>query len=35
MIVMSYFQADIMPGLSAKQPKTVAASVLALKEIVR
>lgn len=27
--------ADIMPGLSAKQPKTVAASVLALKEIVR
>ncbi|KAF9246549.1 hypothetical protein BU15DRAFT_85302 [Melanogaster broomeanus] len=27
--------ADIIPGLSAKQPKTVAASVLALKEVVR
>ncbi|KAL4067594.1 microtubule associated protein [Scleroderma citrinum] len=27
--------ADIIPGLSAKQPKTVSASVLALKEIIR
>ncbi|KAG1756819.1 armadillo-type protein [Suillus paluster] len=26
---------DIIPGLSAKQPKTVAGSVLALKEVVR
>ncbi|KAJ7097957.1 microtubule associated protein [Mycena belliarum] len=27
--------ADILPGLTAKQPKTVAGSVLALKEIIR
>ncbi|KAI9566458.1 armadillo-type protein [Boletus coccyginus] len=27
--------ADIVPGLSAKQPKTVAASVFALKEVLR
>ncbi|KAJ7219239.1 microtubule associated protein [Mycena pura] len=27
--------ADILPGLSAKQPKTVASCVLALKEIIR
>lgn len=26
---------DIIPGLSAKQPKTVSASVLALKEVIR
>jgi cytoskeleton-associated protein 5 len=26
---------DLLPGLSAKQPKTVAGCVLALKEIIR
>jgi hypothetical protein len=32
---ISFTQADIIPGLSAKQPKTVAGSVFALKEVVR
>lgn len=32
---MTYHQDDILPGLAAKQPKIVAGTVLALKEIVR
>jgi hypothetical protein len=29
------FKADILPGLGAKQPKTVAGCVYALKEVIR
>lgn len=29
------WQADVIPGLAAKQPKTVAASVFALREVLR
>lgn len=28
-------QADLLPGLAAKQPKAVSGTVLALKEVVR
>lgn len=35
LIDVSFTQADLIPGLSAKQPKTVAGSVFALKEVVR
>lgn len=30
-----HHQEDILPGLSAKQPKTVAGSITVLKEIIR
>lgn len=35
LIMFTPWQADIVPGLAAKQPKTVAAIVFALKEVLR
>ena len=35
LIMFTSWQVDIIPGLGAKQPKTVAASVFALKEVLR
>jgi hypothetical protein len=32
---MELFQSDVLAGLNAKQPKTVAGSVIVLKELVK